>query len=655
MPLPSTSLYPSGSLYPDAMAPAAPGATTFAATGVTQYTGTLNGAVDPNGAATTYHFEYGETAGYGTSTAVLSAGSSEFGAVVAETITGLFANTTYHYRVVATNSQGTTNGADVTFTTSEVVLAVAALATKPPLDLHAELVAPDGTRYRWSGESPDPGNVPQIAPFASKRFEGWERGGAQLSRPVDRDYPDLGLFDGFTLVGYDGSVAYEGELGQVPRTTPYGIGVETTGFMADARKRKFREVYVDRDVGRWSEPTIQRKAGYGSIVDGPVTTQAGSELVHLFDATTAIPQFSVSEIRYVAPEGVLLSLVMYQGVNTNVHANVEAATLYGVDDSAATNQTTAALTLNDTVQFATIAPRAQLFLRGYWSGATATPTAGSMRRYKKLAVYGNHGLTARGIAGEPDGFYASDMIANICSRFCPRLSTSGVQQTSWPVPQAAWVDRTDPYDAWLELNKYHLWELAVWEGRTLNYYPSDLTDYDWEVRTTDPGVQVELQGDSTDHLANYCVVQFTNVRTGEADEVSPATHSELRDDSVENPANRHGLDVEFGITLSDPVDEDSAAQIGRAALAENNQPRAIGTITFRGHIRDRAGHWQQGWKPRASETIAITNWPNNRPRLIGEVEWDPATKTGRIAVDSTLRRVDAFLDRYGTALRAAGL
>jgi hypothetical protein len=230
-----------------------------------------------------------------------------------------------------------------------------------------------------------------------------------------------------------------------------------------------------------------------------------------------------------------------------------------------------------------------------------------------------------------------------------------VQDTTWPVPHAAWLDRIDPYDAWLELNRYHLWELAVWEDRTLHYGPSDLTDYDWEVRTTDPGVQVGLQGDDIEDLFNYCVVQFQNVRTGEQDEVSPDTHPELRDLSVENPANRHGLPKEFGVTLSDPTDPDSAAQIGRAKLAEANQPKLPGTITFRGHVRDRAGHWQQGWKVRAGDTVAITNFPNSRPRLIGEASWDHSTKTGTIAVDGVLPRVDAFLDRQSTALRAAGL
>ena len=53
---------------PAAVATASPGATTRAATNVTATTATLNGTVDPNKQDTTYHFEYGKTTAYGTST-----------------------------------------------------------------------------------------------------------------------------------------------------------------------------------------------------------------------------------------------------------------------------------------------------------------------------------------------------------------------------------------------------------------------------------------------------------------------------------------------------------------------------------------------------------------------------------------------------------
>lgn len=99
---------------------AAPSVVTGSATALTQNTATLNGTVDPNGASTTYQFEYGTTTSYGSvspSTAG-SAGSGSTAVPESTNISGLTANTTYHYRLNATNSQGTTHGSDQVFTTS---------------------------------------------------------------------------------------------------------------------------------------------------------------------------------------------------------------------------------------------------------------------------------------------------------------------------------------------------------------------------------------------------------------------------------------------------------------------------------------------------------------------------------------------------------
>src|SRR3954454_15700564 len=95
-------------------APTAPTATTGAASSVTQTSATLTASVDPNGGPTTVHFEYGTSTSYG----VTSASQTVDGAdpVTAQVpVSGLTSATTYHYRVVATNSAGTATGADRTF------------------------------------------------------------------------------------------------------------------------------------------------------------------------------------------------------------------------------------------------------------------------------------------------------------------------------------------------------------------------------------------------------------------------------------------------------------------------------------------------------------------------------------------------------------
>jgi hypothetical protein len=84
---------------------------------VTETSATLAGTVDPKGQATSYFFQYGTTSVYGSQTAVASAGSGTTGVHVSAAIGPLTPNTTYHYRLVASNVNGTTDGHDISFKT----------------------------------------------------------------------------------------------------------------------------------------------------------------------------------------------------------------------------------------------------------------------------------------------------------------------------------------------------------------------------------------------------------------------------------------------------------------------------------------------------------------------------------------------------------
>jgi hypothetical protein len=77
----------------------------------------LNAEIDPKGLDTTYRFEWGTSTSYGNSVPVPDAdiGSGSSDVLVSQHLSGLSANTIYHWRVVATNSVGTTEGKDHTF------------------------------------------------------------------------------------------------------------------------------------------------------------------------------------------------------------------------------------------------------------------------------------------------------------------------------------------------------------------------------------------------------------------------------------------------------------------------------------------------------------------------------------------------------------
>jgi hypothetical protein len=106
------ALYTAGTTAP------APSVTTNAATSIADVGATLNATINPNGASTNYSFEYGLDTSYGTTTTPASAGSGTSGVAESTGISGLTASTTYHFRAKATNSTGTTNGSDASFSTT---------------------------------------------------------------------------------------------------------------------------------------------------------------------------------------------------------------------------------------------------------------------------------------------------------------------------------------------------------------------------------------------------------------------------------------------------------------------------------------------------------------------------------------------------------
>jgi DNA-binding beta-propeller fold protein YncE len=90
------------------------------AASVTSSDAKLRAKVNPNWARTRFHFEYGTSTAYGASAPIADEDLGSGGAdkLASATVTGLQPNTTYHYRVVATNALGTTDGPDHSFTTA---------------------------------------------------------------------------------------------------------------------------------------------------------------------------------------------------------------------------------------------------------------------------------------------------------------------------------------------------------------------------------------------------------------------------------------------------------------------------------------------------------------------------------------------------------
>ena len=129
--------------------PNLPTVVTEAASAVTQTSATLNATVNPNGAEVSEcTLEYGLTTSYGSSASCTpSPGSGSIPVAVSASLGSLAANTTYHFRISATNAGGTSHGSDQTFKTlpnlPTVVTKAASAVTQTAASLNAT-VNPNG-------------------------------------------------------------------------------------------------------------------------------------------------------------------------------------------------------------------------------------------------------------------------------------------------------------------------------------------------------------------------------------------------------------------------------------------------------------------------------------------------------------------------------
>ena len=103
---------------PVTVTPGVPMVITNTNTSTSNSTAIVTGQIKPNGAATTYWFDYGTTTAFGTSSSAQAVGSGYNMISTPAYITGLKASTTYYFRLSAKNSFGTVNGSTYTFTTN---------------------------------------------------------------------------------------------------------------------------------------------------------------------------------------------------------------------------------------------------------------------------------------------------------------------------------------------------------------------------------------------------------------------------------------------------------------------------------------------------------------------------------------------------------
>ena len=253
-----------------------------------QTSGTLNATADPNegGAITSCHFEFGTTTSYALGSLpcnpnpASSPPASNFSVPtqVSADLSGLTSQTTYHYRIVVGNANGTRKGADQTY----LPQAVTGLTTDAPTEIEPASATLNGSYvgteedthyfYEW-GASNSYGNDTAVPP-------GDDGGTVPGPNRTSLPYPLSGLTPETTyhyrLVASNGAGTSIG--GDQKFTTPPAVTDLATGPVSDLVAGSATLIAHYTGVGKDTHYYFQygKTTAYGQTTDAPPGSDSGS-------------------------------------------------------------------------------------------------------------------------------------------------------------------------------------------------------------------------------------------------------------------------------------------------------------------------------------------------------------------------------------------
>lgn len=297
---------------PAAMAAGEPAVSTGNATAITTTSAMLNGAINPEGQATTYYFEYGTTTSYGSQTGTADAGSGAADVEVSAAIGSLTPNTTYHYRLVATNASGTALGLDVAFTTPKPPAPVVVSGRPAAVSLSSATltgtVDPKGPAtsyfFQWGKSTAYGGQTPVGSAGPGTETVAVSAAIGPLSANTIYHYRLVASSVNGTTRGHDVSfrtaaVPAEVTIAALPDPITFGELTSLTGRVASPRPSHVA-VILQRSPsagGPWTEAATTTAASTGSYSFSDLAPSANTYYRVLSDGATSTPLLVLVHLR----------------------------------------------------------------------------------------------------------------------------------------------------------------------------------------------------------------------------------------------------------------------------------------------------------------------------------------------------------------------
>lgn len=686
---------------------AIPSVTTSAASAVGQTSATLNGTINPNGLNSNYYFEWGLSsgndfaspanptgAGYGFCGPETGAGSGTAVMGVSLNATGLKPGTTYHARLTGYNSNGTSYGPDITFTTgtgapvtppvlpqTQVPTTVTRFQVRQePAFLTATIKLTDGRSLHVGPEDPADAST-YIGAAINISFETNRQGGfgpadIVVGRAPGWEATDSALLGDCTIYDRNGRVVHVSRVIGLPRTGVNEVEIQTEGYVNSLDdNHAAAEIFRDQDLASWLTYSNQRKinllATRPTIVDLSAEFNASTGGNYLRGDTAGEGGSVRFGAQYDAGAARLGAIYVLPHSRQNISdsdANWSIINRFCTDD-VVSNAETFTHTQFNSVPFgafdvATTTKRWFDLAVDYAGtlGATTTVTFD----LGPVVVYGQGGMALRP-GSLAAGYKVSEMVPYIVERWAPLLTTQpdSIEDTTYEVIQAKFTDPDTTAKTMIDAlvlfggnNAYPL-DYGVWENNVFHMHTPGNYGRRWRFRR-DEGMEPDDQGPDASERWNGVIVSY-NPGDGSTKTVGPpGSNSDVETDTltITDPSqvwNAVGV-KHWGRVDAQIADVWGAALLGQLTVAEKNRQLWRGSVTVKGGVKEFGSQAETPpYMIRAGDQFVVEDDRDQRLRLIESTRYDEKARACEVTVGAPPDRFETMLARAGVVLSGAGV
>lgn len=515
----------------------------------------------------------------------------------------------------------------------------------------------DGRILRYGPDEADAENQITSFSFDTSNPGGFGSASLTVPRPFGpsewENYQNL--FCRVVVYGAQGTI-YDGYISGTPQSGPYEVNLNLSGWVTVLdRYETFREIFVDRDVSRWTDISrdlrIAQLATFNSIGGPTAETDTASALPALTLTTPATEVNPGMLAAYDAGAGNQVASIYYDITSLSLATYTGNVGVMSDDKATAVQQSADFLTGVNSAASGTFTPTVSyryglitFFLLGTVGAKDQSMTV------RRLAVFGNHGLTKRGTAPD-EGYFGSDVIAYAISQ-APALtySSDSIETTSFVIPHLTFTDDTSLRNVIEQVtalggNQNVPNDWGVYEDKQFYWRSPGTYGRSWRVRRDQVASSASDGADADRRVAgikiNYTDGAGTNLSVGPPGSNSDYETTSLLDTDLDNPAYR--IPGAFKSESVGITTQQGAINIGTLILNERNRLDWRGSIEIQGEAEDQNGNVYPASLIRAGDRIVISDSGDPTERTIVSTSYDHSSLTCSASIGAPPDSLESLL------------